>query len=80
MFKKGDLVYFNSQGVELFKHISGSVAIIATNSNLIHEYDQGPMVENTQYKVHDVIVCGQLFKDIPEEFLYRITKDEKSTE
>ncbi len=74
MLKKGDLVNFNDQGIELFKYISGSIGVIASDARKTYEYDFHSIPEKVEYHVYDILVCGQLFKDIPEEFIYRITK------
>ena len=73
MFEKGDLLHFNSHGTELFRFVTGSVGLIASAGRILYEYDYYGLDEPTQYVVYDVIVCGQLYSDIPEEFLYRIT-------
>ncbi len=81
MFKKGDIFTFNSSGVELFRHISGKVGIIASEPVRIFEYDFGKEKGQTDYNVYDIIVCGQLFMDIPEEFLLRVVQlNEKNVE
>ena len=74
MFKKGDLLHFNLHGTELFRFVTGSIGLVASSGRTLYEYDYNGLDEPTQYVVYDVIVCGQLYSDIPEEFLYRITK------
>ncbi len=79
MYKKGDLFYFNDAGIDLFYYITGSMGIVASDGRKIYEYEFHNRPERTEYIVYDVIVCGQLFTDIPEEILDRITKnDEKN--
>lgn len=79
MFNKGDFLSFNNQGVELFRHISGKVALIVSESILIYEYEFSDSTKKKEYYVCDIIVCGKLFMDIPHEFLKRITlKNEKN--
>ena len=80
MFKKGDLFKFNKQGTDLFKHITGSVGLIASEPKLLYEYDFHTQPKKTQYYAYDVLVSGQLFSDIPEDFLNRIANDEKNIE
>ena len=75
MFKKGDLFYFNKMGVDLFHYITGSMGIIATDGKKIYEHSFHSKPERVEYIVYDIIVCGQLFTDIPEEILNRITKE-----
>ncbi len=75
MFKKGDFLSFNDNGTELFKHISGKVALIVSEPVLIYEYEYNDSGDKKEYYVYDIIVCGKLFMDIPEEFIKRITVD-----
>jgi len=79
VFKEGDLFKFNEQGQDLFKYITGSVGVIASKPKLLYEYDFHVLPEKTEYFAYDILVCGQLFMDIPEEFLERITNSEKDT-
>ena len=46
----------------------------------MYEYGFHSQPERTEYLTYDILVCGQLFKDIPEEFLDRIVKNEKNIE
>ena len=81
MFSRGDIVKFNKQGTDLFQYISGSVGLIASEPTKMYEYDFHNTPEKTEYFVYDIIVCGQLFMDIPEEFLKRIVQnDEENTQ
>ncbi len=81
MLKKGDLIEFNKRGVDLFKYVSGSIAVVSSDRSLMYEYDFDNKPEKKQYYAYDILVCGQLFKDIPEDFLKRITlEDEKNIE
>lgn len=74
--KKGDLVEFNEQGEELFKYLKSSVGIISSDPIIMYEYE---FDETIEYIVYDLIVDGQLFKHIPEEFIDRIIrKNEKN--
>ena len=78
MFKKGDFFKFNESGVNLFKYITGSVGVVVSDAKVMYEYDFHSQPEKTEYFTYDILVCGQLFKDIPEEFLDRIVKDEEN--
>tara|TARA_R110002073_G_scaffold11287_1_gene51843 strand:+ start:360 stop:623 length:264 start_codon:yes stop_codon:yes gene_type:complete len=80
VFKKGDLFKFNESGINLFKYITGSVGIIVSDATAMYEYGFHSQPERTEYLTYDILVCGQLFKDIPEEFLDRIVKNEKNIE
>ena len=77
-FKQGDLVKFNSYGEDLFCYLKASVGIISSDPILMFEYE---FDEKVEYIVYDLIVDGQLFKHIPEEFLDRIIQNyEEDTE
>ena len=76
-FKKGDLVKFNKAGEDLFVYLEACVAVIVSDPIVLYEYE---MEHAIQYVVYDILVAGKLFKQIPEEFLDRITQDEKIIE
>ena len=80
VFKKGDLIKLNKFGQNLFKYVSGSVGLIASDKRLMYEYDFHAIPEKTEYFVFDIIVSGQLFTDVPSEFLERIANNEKDLE
>ncbi len=75
VFKKGDLFKLNRSGTILFQHLTASVGIVASDPKRMYEHDLDVRVK---YYAYDVLVCGQLFMEIPSELLYRITKDEKN--
>ena len=78
MFKRGDLVKFNEQGEQLFQYLNASVGIISSDPIVMYEYE---FDETVEFLVYDLLVDGQLFKHIPEEFLDRIIQtDEEDTE
>ena len=79
VFKKGDLFKFNKQGMDLFKYITGSIGVVSSDPKLLYEYGFHTQPEKTEYYAYDILVCGQLFMDIPEILLSRITQDEKDT-
>ena len=72
MYKKGDLVRFNKFGEELFTYLGACVGLISSDPIIMFEYEFEHAVE---YVAYDLIVDGQLFKQIPEEFLDRITSE-----
>ena len=80
MFKKGDLFKFNQQGLDLFRYITGSIGVIASDGKKMYEYDFHTQPEKREYLACDILVCGQLYRNIPIEFLERITQDEKNIE
>lgn len=77
MFKKGDLFNLNKHGIDLFKYISGSIGIIVSDPSLAYEYDFENIPEKTKYFVYDILVSGQLFKDIPQGLLERIVQNDE---
>jgi len=79
VFKEGDLVKFNDRGLALFKFVSGSIAVIASDAKKVYEYDFSDS-NKIEFYTYNILVSGQLFNDIPDEFLKRITeKDEKNS-
>ena len=76
-FKKGDLVKFNKFGEDLFAYLRASVAVVVSDPIIMYEYE---MEHAIQYIAYDILVDGKLFKQIPEEFLDRITQNEKNIE
>lgn len=70
LYKKGDLIEFNTHGEDLFHYLGSSVGIISSDPILMYEYH---FDEKVEYFVYNLIVDGQLFKHIPEEILDRIT-------
>ena len=74
IFKKGDLIKFNDTGEDLFVHLGAHVGLISSDPIVMFEYN----FEHAQeYIAYDIIVDGQLFKQIPEDFLYRIIQDDE---
>ena len=61
----------------MFRFISGSIGLITSGPTVAYEYDFHNIPEKTKYYVYDILVCGQLFKDIPEELLERIILNEE---
>jgi len=79
VLKKGDLLKFNEQGMALFKHCTGSVGVLVSKRKVLYEYKLLKAQQTRQYYGFDILVSGQLFKDIPEEFLIRIIINEEDT-
>jgi hypothetical protein len=77
VFKSGDIFKFNKQGTQLFHYLSGSIGLIVSSRIKMYEYDFENQPEKTEYFVYDIIVCGQLFMDIPEEFIRRIKQSDE---
>ena len=80
MFRRGDLLKFNGHGLEIFRYVSGSVALVSSDRTLMYESQSLAPNDPLRYYTYDVIVSGALFKDIPEELLIRIVQNEKNTE
>ena len=80
MFKKGDCCKFNESGVQLFSYISGSVGLIYSDKKVIYEHFFDLHKGRKQYFVYDLLVCGELFTNVPEDFIIRIVQNEKDTE
>lgn len=66
-------------GIYLFRHISGSVGIICSDKKKVYEYDYLDENRKDIFYVYDLLVCGELFMDIPEEVILRIVEDEKDS-
>ena len=66
--------------MELFRFITGSIAVVYSDPKKVYEYDFHDTPEKKEYYTYDILVCGQLFTDMPEELLRRISQDEKNTE
>ena len=75
MFKKGDLFTLNERGIKLFQYITGSVGVIISPGKLMYEYD---FEEKAKYFVYDILISGQLFTDIPEEFINRMIQNDEN--
>lgn len=78
MFEKGDLIFFNEEGKELFSYIKGTAGIIVSDRFLLFSYDLHSTPEKIEYYGYDIIVEGRLFKEIPEKFLSRVTDNEEN--
>ena len=78
MFSKGDLINFNLSGLELFRHLKGKVGVICSEKKMLYETDVDIRGAGGKYFAYDLLVCGELFKNIPEEFLIRITYNEEN--
>jgi hypothetical protein len=78
VFKKGDLFFLNTEGFILFQHIGGENGIIMSDPYLLFQCDFDDNRENIQFTGYDVLIKGILFKEIPEKFLERVTKNEKN--
>ena len=77
MFKKGDLIFFNDEGVMLFSGLGAKNGIIVRGPYKLFEHELHSTPEILEYDGYDVLVKEILFKEIPEKFLIRVTKDEK---
>lgn len=76
-FDPGDLIVLNQYGFFITPHYEGAVGIIVSKPySLVTPISS----ENeTFYIVYDVLLNGELFKMIPEEFMEAYSKYEKDT-
>lgn len=77
MFEKGDLVFLNEEGKELFSYLKGTTGIVVSDRFLLFSYDLHATPEKIEYYGYDIIVDGRLFREIPEKFLLRVTENEE---
>tara|TARA_Y100000034_G_C6702931_1_gene310110 strand:+ start:297 stop:527 length:231 start_codon:yes stop_codon:yes gene_type:complete len=75
MFEEGDLFFLNERGKILFQYIQGENGIIIEGPYLLYEYDFHATPEKIEYNGYDILIKGRLFKEIPEKFLIRVTKN-----
>ena len=80
MFKKGDLIFFNTKGRTLFQYIRAENGIVMSDPYLLYEKDFESKTRMIQYYGYDVLIQGRLFKEIPEKFLLRVIKREENIE
>lgn len=77
MFKEGDLFFLNEDGKILFQNVGGENGLIVRGPYKLFEHDLDSIPEKVEYEGYDVLIKGILFKEIPEKFLERVTRDEK---
>tara|TARA_R100000664_G_C2742489_1_gene130720 strand:+ start:507 stop:749 length:243 start_codon:yes stop_codon:yes gene_type:complete len=80
VFKKGDLIFFNTKGRTLFQYIRAENGIVMSDPYLLYEKDFESKTRMIQYYGYDVLIQGRLFKEIPEKFLLRVIKREENIE
>tara|TARA_R100000406_G_C3097088_1_gene120992 strand:+ start:442 stop:693 length:252 start_codon:yes stop_codon:yes gene_type:complete len=79
-FKKGDIFFLNDQGRSLFQHIKAENGIIMSDPYKLYETDLESETRVIEFYGYDLLIKGKLFKEIPEKFLLRVTKDEENIE
>ena len=77
MFKEGDLFFLNEDGKILFQNVGGENGLLVRGPHKLFEHDFDSIPEKIEYEGYDVLIKGILFKEIPEKFLERVTRDEK---
>ena len=66
-FKPGDLVLFNDYGFFVLSDYQEKIAIVVSESySLMMDMEN---LLDTFYIVYDILVDGELFKMVPEEFI-----------
>ena len=76
-FNPGDLVYLNQYGFFITPRFDGSIGIIVSGPYSV--LTPAPTVTDIFYKVYDILLDGELFKMVPEEFMESYGKNEKDT-
>jgi len=79
-FKPGDLIILNQYGLFIVKDFEEKVGVVITKSyNILTPAE--PIPEPVSfYAVYDILLDGELFKMVPEEFMEKYKKYEKDTE
>tara|TARA_B100000123_G_C25560344_1_gene353665 strand:+ start:279 stop:524 length:246 start_codon:yes stop_codon:yes gene_type:complete len=77
-YKPGDLVCLNEYGFFITSGFDGLIGIIVTGPYSIITPAETAM--DTFYTVYDILLDGQLFKMVPEEFMESYGNHEKNTE
>ena len=77
-YKPGDLIYLNQYGLFISSDFEDSVGIIISEPYSIF----APVETNldTFYTVYDILLDGELFNMVPEEFMEKYEKHEKNSE
>ena len=76
-FKLGELIYLNEYGFFITTNFDGIIGIIISKPYSIIAPVETVM--DTFYTVYDVLLGGELFKMVPEEFMESYGKHEKDT-
>ena len=74
-YKPGDLIYLNQYGLFISSNFEDLVGIVISEPYSIF----APVETNldTFYTVYDILLDGELFKMVPEEFMERYAKYEE---
>ena len=77
-FSPGDLIYLNQYGLLITSDYEDLIGIVITEPySVIAPIET---VIDTFYIVYDILLDGELFKMVPEEFMERYEKNEKDTD
>jgi len=78
-FKPGDLIVLNQYGLFIVESFEDKVGVVITKSyNILAPVE--PLPEPVSfYSVYDILLDGELFKMVPEEFMEKYKKHEKDT-
>ena len=77
-FNPGDLIYLNQYGLFITSDFEDLVGIVVSESYSIIDSTESP--PDIFYTVYDILLDGELFKMVPEEFMEKYKKHEKDTE
>ena len=77
-YKPGDLIYLNQYGLFITSDFEDLVGIIISESYSI--ITPVETVMDTFYTVYDILLDGELFNMVPEEFMEKYEKHEKNSE
>ena len=77
-YKPGDLIYLNQYGLFISSNFEDLVGIVISEPYSIF----APVETNldTFYTVYDILLDGELFRMVPEEFMEKYEKHEKNSE
>lgn len=77
-YKPGDLIYLNKYGLFITSEFEDLVGIIISEPySIIAPIET---ISDTFYTVYDILLDGELFNMVPEEFMEKYEKHEKDSE
>ena len=74
-FTPGDLVHLNQYGLFITTEYEDAIGVVISESYSI--VTPVETIIDTFYTVYDILLDGQLFKMVPEEFMEMYETDEK---
>jgi hypothetical protein len=77
-YKPGDLIYLNRYGLFITSEYEDLIGIVISESySIIAPIET---VTDTFYLVYDILLDGELYNMVPEEFMEKYKKHEKNSE